>query len=378
MEGLDLSNILDAEEVENLFQDQEIEDTQPEEKEGKEKDKEVTTEVDVEQLFDEKPESVGGEDNEEDQEDTESDKDKSSSPKNFYSSIAKALKEEGIFPDLDDDALSKIKTPEDFAEATEKQIQAKFDERQKRIDDALNANIEIEDVRKYEGTLQYLDTITEESIADESEAGETLRKQLIYQDFLNRGYSKERAQREVNKSINAGSDVEDAKEALSSNKDYFKTEYESLINEAKQKEEQEVQSRKKQAEDLKKSILEDKAFFGELSLDKTTRQKIYENISKPVFKNSDGELMTALQKYETENKTEFIKNIGLIFTLTDGFKNLDALVKGKVKKEVGKSLRELENTFNNTARNADGNLKFVTGVDEDPEAFLKGWDLDIK
>jgi len=37
--------------------------------------------------------------------------------------------------------------------------------------------------------------------------------------------------------MNAGSDVEDAKEALSSNKDYFKTEYDTLINEAKQKEE---------------------------------------------------------------------------------------------------------------------------------------------
>jgi len=64
--------------------------------------------------------------------------------------------------------------------------------------------------------------------------------------------------------MNAGSDVEDAKEALSSNKDYFKTEYQSLIDDARQKEEQEVQSRKKQSEDLKKSILEDKNFFGEL------------------------------------------------------------------------------------------------------------------
>jgi len=44
---------------------------------------------------------------------------------------------------------------------------------------------------------------------------------------------------------------------------------------------------------------------------------------------------------------------------------------------VGKSLRELENTFNNTARGADGNLKFVTGVDEDTESFIgKGWNID--
>ena len=376
MEELDLNNILEADEIEDLFSNEVIEETQPDEKQGKQ-EKEVTTEVNVDTLFADKPESVSGEDEDKGTEDTESDKDTSSSPKNFYSSIAKALKEEGIFPDLDDASLDSIKTPEDFAEVTEKQIQAKFDDRQKRIDEALNSGIEPDDIKKYEGTLEYLESIKEENIIDESEQGDTLRKQLIYQDFLNRGYSKERAQREVNKSITAGSDVEDAKEALSSNKEYFSTEYKTLIEEAKQEEEGRVQERKQQAEALKKSILEDKDFFGELQLDKTVRQKIYENISKPVFKNSDGELLTAVQKYQIENKTDFIKNLGLIFTLTNGFKNLDALVKGKVKKEVNKSLRELENTFNNTARNSDGNLKFVSGIDEDTESFIgKDWQID--
>lgn len=64
--------------------------------------------------------------------------------------------------------------------------------------------------------------------------------------------------------------------------------------------------------------------------------------------------------------------------MTDGFKNLDGLVKGKVKREVKKGLRELENTINNTARTSDGSLKYVSGVDEDPESFIgKGWKLDV-
>lgn len=70
--------------------------------------------------------------------------------------------------------------------------------------------------------------------------------------------------------------------------------------------------------------------------------------------------------------------MGLIFTLTDGFKSLDGLVKGKVKKEVKNGLRDLEHAINNTARNSDGNLKFVSGVDEDPESFIgKGWKIDV-
>lgn len=386
-EELSLDNILGAEEIENLFvEDDEIQDTPPangeppKKEEEPSKDKEETTEVvDVDNLFTDTPESVGsGKENTEEKEDT-TPKGNGTSPKKFYSSIAKALKEEGIFPDLDDEGLSKVKDPEDFRNLIDQQIKAGLDERQKRIDEALNAGVEPTEIRKYENTINFLDSIKEENISDEGDKGEKLRKDLIYQDFINRGYSKERATREVQKSFNAGTDIDDAKEALKSNIDFFRDKYDELVNDAKSEAEQEEKERKEQAEKLKSSILNDKDVFGDLSVDKSTRQKIYDNIAKPVYKDPEtGEYFTAIQKYEMENRTDFLKNIGLLFTLTDGFKNLDGLVKGKVKKEVKKGLRELEHTLNNTARTSDGNLKFVSGVDEDPESFIgKGWDLDV-
>lgn len=386
-EELSLDNILGAEEIENLFvEDEDTQDTPPangeppKKEEEPDKDKEETTEVvDVDNLFTDTPESVGsGKENTEEKEDT-TPKGDGTSPKNFYSSIAKALKEEGIFPDLDDEGLSKVKDPEDFRDLIDQQIKAGLDERQKRIDEALNAGVEPTEIRKYENTINFLDSIKEENISDEGDKGEKLRKDLIYQDFINRGYSKERAAREVQKSFNAGTDIDDAKEALKSNIDFFKDKYDELVNEAKSEAEQEEKERKEQAEKLKSSILNDKDVFGDLSIDKSTRQKIYDNIAKPVYKDPEtGEYFTAIQKYEMENRTDFLKNIGLLFTLTDGFKNLDGLVKGKVKKEVKKGLRELEHTLNNTARTSDGNLKFVSGVDEDPESFIgKGWNLDV-
>lgn len=386
-EELSLDNILGAEEIENLFvEDGETQDTPPangeppKKEEEPSKDKEETTEVvDVDNLFTDTPESVGsGKENTEEKEDT-TPKGDGTSPKNFYSSIAKALKEEGIFPDLDDEGLSKVKDPEDFRDLIDQQIKAGLDERQKRIDEALNAGVEPTEIRKYENTINFLDSIKEENISDEGDKGEKLRKDLIYQDFINRGYSKERATREVQKSFNAGTDIDDAKEALKSNIDFFRDKYDELVNDAKSEAEQEERERKEQAEKLKLSILNDKDVFGDLSVDKSTRQKIYDNIAKPVYKDPEtGEYFTAIQKYEMENRTDFLKNIGLLFTLTDGFKNLDGLVKGKVKKEVKKGLRELEHTLNNTARTSDGNLKFVSGVDEDPESFIgKGWNLDV-
>lgn len=386
-EELSLDNILGAEEIENLFvEDDETQDTPPangeppKKEEEPSKDKEETTEVvDVDNLFTDTPESVGsGKENTEEKEDT-TPKGDGTSPKNFYSSIAKALKEEGIFPDLDDEGLSKVKDPEDFRDLIDQQIKAGLDERQKRIDEALNAGVEPTEIRKYENTINFLDSIKEENISDEGDKGEKLRKDLIYQDFINRGYSKERATREVQKSFNAGTDIDDAKEALKSNIDFFRDKYDELVNDAKSEAEEEEKERKDQAEKLKSSILNDKDVFGDLSVDKSTRQKIYDNIAKPVYKDPEtGEYFTAIQKYEMENRTDFLKNIGLLFTLTDGFKNLDGLVKGKVRKEVKKGLRELEHTLNNTARTSDGNLKFVSGVDEDPESFIgKGWNLDV-
>ena len=372
--------------VDNLFSDdggeEETQVTPPAPKEKEEKEIEKTTEeeeISPDDLFD-NPESVGsGKDNQEEEEDTKSEKDKGTSPKtNFYSSIASALKEEGIFPDLDDDTLNGIKTPEDFAEAVEKTVQARLDERQKRIDAALQADVEPDEVRRYEQTLANLDAIKEEYITDETEKGERLRKNLIYQDFRNRGYSEARAKREVEKSFNAGTDIEDAKEALESNREYFSTQYQDLIKEAQEEAKEGQRKIKEEAAQLKKSMLEDKEVFTGITLDKTTRQKAFENITKPVFKTEDGEYLTAIQKYEMDNPVEFRKYLSVLFTMTDGFKNIDGLVKGKVKKEVKQSLRELEHKLSSTARNSSGNPRYVGGVEEDTESYIgKGWDLDV-
>lgn len=372
--------------VENLFSDdggeEETQVTPPAPKEKEDKENEKTTEeeeINPDDLFD-NPESVGsGKDNQEEEEDTQSEKDKGTSPKtNFYSSIASALKEEGIFPDLDDDTLNGIKTPEDFAEAVEKTVQARLDERQKRIDAALQADVEPDEVRRYEQTLANLDAIKEEYITDETEKGERLRKNLIYQDFRNRGYSEARANREVEKSFNAGTDIEDAKEALESNREYFSTQYQDLIKEAQEEAKEEQRKIKEEAAQLKKSMLEDKEVFTGITLDKTTRQKAFENITKPVFKTEDGKYLTAIQKYEMDNPVEFRKYLSVLFTMTDGFKNIDGLIKGKVKKEVKQSLRELEHKLSSTARNSSGNPRYVGGVEEDAESYIgKGWDLDV-
>lgn len=379
MEGLSFDNIYTGSEIENLFNEDIQEDSTETVEDTPEKDeekKEDTTEVNPNTLFEDSPESVSSEEDiVKEQESTSSEK--GASPK-FYSSIAKAFADDGIFPDLNEEDISKIETPEDFKSLIEAKINSELDERYQRINEALGVGVQPSAIKQYETALNYLDNITDDVIEDESDQGEDLRKRLIYQDFINRGYTPERAQREVEKSISGGSDIEDAKEALQGNKDFYNTAYKNIIEQAKEEDKKNKEEQKKQIETLKKSILEDKKFFGDIDIDKSTRQRVLDNIMKPVHKDKNtGELYTAIQQYEMENKVDFIKNLGLIFTLTNGFKDLSGFIKGKVRKEVKRGISELENVLNNTQRTSDGNLNFMGGG-KDPESFIgKGWTLDV-
>ena len=168
---LNISNILLEDEINTLFEkpDENNDEVSNEEKScyrnNRRKNKK-TTEVNTENLFSAKPESVSSDqNNQEEGESAESDE-ADSSPKStgFYSSIAAALKDEGILPDLDEDTIKGIETPEAFSEAINKQIQSRFDEKQKRIDEALSLGMEPSEIKQFENTLSYLDTITEDSL----------------------------------------------------------------------------------------------------------------------------------------------------------------------------------------------------------------------
>ena len=395
MEGLSFDNILGEQEIETLFTDPNDTETQEnntqQEEEGiedspaddKGKKKEKTTEViNPETLFeDDIPESVGsGKNKEGKKEDTVHDNDQDgTSPDNFYSSIANALAVDGIFPNLDEETVKKAVDAETFSNLIESEINARLDEKQQRISKALESGVEPTDIKKYEDTLTYINSITDAALAEESEKGEQTRSMLIYQDFLNKGMTPEKAKKLTDRAIEAGTDVEDAKEALMSNKEFFTGEYNRLLQEAQQKFEEDKADRAKQAKQLQESMLNDKQLMGDIEISKDIRKKAFDVISKPVYRDPDtGNYLTAMQKYQAENKADFMKYTGLIYTLTNGFKDFDAFVKGKVKKEMKKGLRDLEKTLNNTRRYNDGSLKMVTNQKEDPNSFISGgFQLDL-
>ena len=340
-----------------------------------------TTEVSPESLFEEEqPESVGSEKKEDKGKGgAATDEGKDTSPNNFYSSIANALAVDGIFPNLDDETIKKAKDAESFSDLIEAEINARLDERQQRISKALEDGVEPSDIKKYEGALQYLNGISDAQLLEEGERGEELRRRIIYQDYLNKAFSPEKAQKMTERSIDSGTDLEDAKEALQSNKEYFQNTYNKLLRDAEAEAQEAKAERQKQSDSLKKSIMEDKQLLGGMELSNDVRRKVFDNLSRPIYKDPEtGEYLTALQKYQAENPADFLKYVSLFMTLTDGFKDFKSFTKAEVKKEMKKGLRELEQTLNNTRRTSDGSLNPVAGgKKDDAESYFSGLTFDL-
>lgn len=374
------ASFLTSDEIDNLFM--EGEDEEPvkgsqEEPSGPEENAEETktetTEIDPDTLFEEQSESVGS-----DEEDVQGKKENTSatksstSPNNVFSSIATAMVDGGVTPDLD---ASKVTDAESLRVELDKYVSGLLDERQRRIEEALNNGVETDTIKSYENTINQLNSISEDYIEDEN--NEEFRKRLIYQDFINKGYSKEEAEEELEEILNAGTDIRKAKRALTNMKDFYRNQYQQIREEAKAQTAKEQEELKKNVENLKKEMLDNNTAFGDFEISKENRQKAFDAITKPVWKDPEtGDYLTAIQKYERENRTDFMKKLGIVFALTDGFKSLDVMIKNKVNKAKNKAFADLETKLSNTRRDSYGNLEFASGK-EDPESFFSRFSVNV-
>lgn len=370
-----LEGILSPEEAESFLHDED-DAVAPAAEEIDEQDEESNV---TDGEGDEEPqnqEEVGAEENNEEPEEKAATRKGGGASPSVYSSIAKALKDDGIFPDFDDDEIAAVKTADDFAEFIDKAVDARFDEKQRRMNEAINNGVQPDTVSSYERTLEWLNGVEESSITDESEDGEKLRRYLIYNDFIKRGYSQDRANREVEKSFKSGSDIEDAQDALEGLKQAYSDEYRKIQDDAKAAMETAKKEQNEMSERFRKMVLEDEVAFGDMKLDKRTRQKVFDSVSKPVYKDpKTGRLYTAIQKFQMDNPLEYLKQMGLWFTLTDGGKNINALVKDQVRQAKNKSIKELERKINTSSFRNDGSLQYTGGVEEGDILLSDGWQV---
>lgn len=375
MDVLDADNIFTDEEIGKILGDISADDTGEDKvnEEVQEDDEPVVEELEDE--FSDTPESVGN-----DKEPPAQPEHGSPTPQNqnLFHSIAAALREEGVFPDLDDDTLKGVNDAGSFRDLINRQIEAGLTEQQKRISSALSNGVQPDEVQQYEGALAFLDQVTEEALTANNSDGEELRKRIIYQDLINRGYSNEKAIKEIKKSLDAGTDIDDARDALQGNREYFQSRYNALLDNAKAQRQQAEEAYNQRAERFKKSLMEDNKVFGSVDIDKDTRRRVLDVLTKPTKRDDSGKYYTELQWAQKEDADQFSRNVGLLYVLTDGFKNVDKLIGQQVKQRTRQGLAELERVINDTQRNPDGSLNLLTGVSTDSNSFFDGdFELDV-
>ena len=374
--SLNLDNLLSDEQIASLNQPDEIktpEDTGAQEEKIEKVDTEDPT---IEDLFG--SESVGGkqEIKSEEKEDvvTEESEGKSPENQNLYSSIAEAFRGDDIFPDLSDDEIKAIKSADDFRELVVSQMEKNLTEEQKRIKTFMDGGTDPNEIKFYADNIAALQKLTDEHLEGTTDESVNLRKALIKASFINRGYKEDRADELTQRSFNNNTDVKDAKIALQENLDFYTGKYENLYKEAEDQIKAEKEELKRQAEELKQSVLGNDATFAGVKADEKTRKKVYDVITKPVYKE-DNVYYTELQKYEKEHHSDFMKMVGYLYVITDGFKSLDKVEKQVETKAKKKGIADLENTLKMSIQNNVGDLRYVSGVNDAPPEF--GMAIDI-
>ena len=290
---------------------------------------------------------------------------------NVFSSIAKALKDEGVFPDLDIEGITDAVS---FKKMFENQVDSRLTAQQKRISDALNYGVQPEKIQEYENTLHNLFSLKEENVKDESKDGENLRKALIYQFRSMIGFPDEKAKKEVEKSMTAGTDIEDALDALNELKKIYKNAYDNEVNKKKAELENFKKKRAEEDEEFKKTVKSKDKAFGSLALDDKMKEKIIDAVLKPKHKLPNGAYATDLQKYEMENHMDFLRYFGAFYALTDGFTDFGKLFNPVAQKAVKNGFSQLEDVLKGSV-NTEGSMKLFG--DNTNSDFKGGWKIDL-
>ena len=98
-------------------------------------------------------------------------------------------------------------------------------------------------------------------------------------------------------------------------------------------------------------------------------------MTKASYKDEDGNILTPIQKYIKENPLDAQYYLSLMYTLTDGYKNIDKLINQKLTKEKKSALRELQHTLNNTRQLDDGSVNFMVEPEENSFDFIDRIDV---
>lgn len=285
----------------------------------------------------------------------------SSSNPNLFKSLATLLKEKALISSED----FNVETEDDFVNLfkgeidknTKEYLVSKLGERGYK---SLEEGIPYEKINQDNKQLDQLDSVTDELLEKDVE----LRKRVIFQDFINRGYSEEKAQKYVQRSLELDADLEDAQEAMGSIREFSKARIERENLEIKNQKLAEEKAREDNIKKITKEIESIKEVIPGYEVSENIKNKIKNNMFNVVGNNPiNGTPENALMKFQRENPIDFDKKLYYMFTITNGFTDFNSIKQ----ESESKALQDLERAFNSTTQIKDpGSPTYL----QDPNSYL--------
>ncbi len=286
---------------------------------------------------DDDPERVVGDDTEEGE-----DTDVNSSPP-LFKSFASLLHQEGVLSSVDSSKLDEVNNIQDLANLIAEEVKSKelidLTPEQKEAVEAFRAGFSTELFKQHKQAELELSNITPDVITE----NEDLRRELILQDFLNQGFSEEKAMRLTNRSFETDNDVEDAKEALDNIKVGLAERFEQQKNYNLEQQKLAREKEEKRIKDLETKILKTENFTENIKLNDNHRKEILKSMMTTISKNPlTGAEENALMKDQRENE-DFSQRLYTVYTLTKGFKDFSFFASKEVRKTITNFERVLQN-----------------------------------
>jgi len=274
----------------------------------------------------------------------------------LYSTLATHLLDKGALSDLDPNT---IKSVDDLNEAIQREADKRLDSSQQAISKAMETGAPVSQVAEVASVISQLEGVTEEMLAHDDNVN--LRANLITQDFVNRGYDVERAQVLAQRSIDAGTAVDDARFAIKGILDSQIEKRDTLIASAKIEEEASLKG-------IKDFVGSKDNSFGAVKLTDTQQQEVYDQMITNV-----GEGDNAFIKYQKDNPIESRVKLESLYYLTKGLTDF-SVFSNTAKTEVA---NDLETLLRGTSFTEDGKVNTVVNDPMSSFALKDFKDLDI-
>lgn len=336
---------------------------------GKNNDKKVT-DIDPESTFDVtfKSDVTGDEEGVTDNDTPSTNDGAHSSSKVAMTKLASALYQDGIITGVTEEELKDVDGDKlaEFLKRTIKENEySDLGERGREFLDAVRAGVPIEVATKIHNTELQLEGFTEdafiESDDDDDDVAENkraTREQLIMNDLISRGFTKEVAKRKTDMSFKEGIDEEDAKIAL-----------DNLKNTMKHRKEAEIQAAKVESENIQKQrvalvdkILKTEEILPGLKVPEGMRSKIARSLTEPTGRDANGRLRTYVSDKRSVNAELFDTRLNYFIELGLFDEKPDLSIFGKQK--VSSAVKLLEKELGNDVIYEGGKGTSLKGIEE--------------